>query len=83
MTKMFPFFDKLILKNYNPTGLYYQLLPKNPTSIEGRRYRSLLKVKVLRFENSLRANHPDSDFCLQEQLMIQYVVWKFLMQNLC
>ena len=47
------------------------MLPKCSTSIEGRRHHSLLKVRLLRAQNTLRSGHPDRDFCFQLQLMAQ------------
>ena len=53
------------------TGLYYQLLPRDASTIEGKRHHSLLKVRLLKAQNTERAHHPDRDFCFQTHLMVQ------------
>ena len=57
------------------TGLYYQLLPRDGSTIEGKRHHSLLKVRLLKAQNTERAHHPDRDFCFQTHLMVQVCVY--------
>ena len=47
------------------TGLYYQLLPRDASTIEGKQPHSLLKVCLLKAKNTDRAHLPDKDFCFQ------------------
>eukprot|EP00731_Ephydatia_muelleri_P015818 Em0009g242a len=45
------------------SGLYLRLLPKNSSSIEGKRHRTTVPVKLIRAQNSAHAHHIDSHFC--------------------
>lgn len=44
------------------TGLYNRLIPRNPTTREGRRHKEALAIRLMRAENSARKRHPDSRF---------------------
>ncbi|KAL5505648.1 hypothetical protein EMCRGX_G007114 [Ephydatia muelleri] len=45
------------------SGLYLRLLPKNSSSIEGKRHCTTVPVKLIRAQNSAHAHHIDSHFC--------------------
>ena len=48
--------------NCSQTSAYYRLLPRNYTTIEGRRHINTVSVKLCRAQNDLHKEHPDKFF---------------------
>ena len=44
------------------SGLYLKLLPRDSTSIDGKRHTKTVPVKLIRASNNLRKGHPDRAF---------------------
>lgn len=45
------------------TSLYYRLLPRNSSTIEGKRHVKTVPVRLCRAQNDLHNDHPDQQFC--------------------
>merc|ERR1719186_1364071 len=44
------------------SGLYLRLLPRDASTMEGRRHHTTVPVKLVRPDNNLRKKHPDRMF---------------------
>jgi hypothetical protein len=56
------------------SGLYLRLLPRNHTTIEGRKHVKTVPVKLIRPENNLRKGHPDRMFAAESYNSAKYLV---------
>ena len=63
-------------------GLYLRLLPRCPTSIEGKKHVKALPVKLVRPQNDLRKKHPDRMFAAETSKSIDSLA-KFFGPEVC
>lgn len=77
------FCDIISGHNISRSGLYLRLVPRDCSTKEGKRHVNTVPVKLIRPQNTLRKNHPDTHFAAATVKFLKNLATLFGQEAVC